>query len=103
MTIRPQTFYDIACDEPGCKITTAELGGDYSAWAAAGDAEEQWIDYDHQRVTLPDGTRQHYCDAHRKPECDNCDRSDGLLPDPDDADGLLCPACHPSTTTGAAS
>ena len=63
MSTHQVTYYEIHCDEPGCDLKTVDLGGDYSAWADAGAADEEWQSSDAQSLK---GDR-HYCEKHRKP------------------------------------
>jgi hypothetical protein len=40
MSVKTEDYYSIICDYPGCK-TTAQEGGDYSAWADVGAAIDE--------------------------------------------------------------
>ena len=95
MTLNAKTYYEVACDEPGCGITTGDLNGDFSAWSDHGQAVTDWEEHDGQ---VRDG--QYYCNRHRKPQCDECgklvvvcddsmckDCCDGLCGDPEHRGG----------------
>lgn len=69
MTVKSKPYYWVECDEPGCGVTTGDLG-DYSAWSDAGQAEDMWRDGDNQEI---DG--RHYCYDHRKPQCSGCGKA----------------------------
>lgn len=62
MSIVPKTFYAVECDEPGCSVTTADLG-DFAAWADAGSAETEWVEAGGELVDRNGGTR-HFCEEH---------------------------------------
>lgn len=68
MPIKEVTYHQVVCDAPDCKTTTADLG-DYSAWGDAGDAIDQWNDWD--GVVLDDGRA--FCEKHSAPYlCVDC-------------------------------
>lgn len=81
--INPATYYSVSCDEPGCGVTAHDLGSEFAAWADAGLAVDDWISIGCQET--PDG--KHYCEGHRKPQCDDCEV---LAPVNDDG---LCESC----------
>jgi len=86
MSIRTLTMYEVACDEDGCAVVTGTYG-DWSCWGDPGTAVEDWTERDDHQAF--DG--KHYCDEHRKPECDGCEKvTDDLR---QDAKGQWCPDC----------
>jgi len=84
MTLRPVTYFEVACDHEGCEVKTGDLA-DYSGWLGASHAVEDWEDSGGQTV----GDR-HYCPDHRVPECCECDATDGLVEGHVDGD-MYCP------------
>jgi late competence protein required for DNA uptake (superfamily II DNA/RNA helicase) len=89
MSTHAVTYYEIHCDEPGCDIKTADLGGDFSAWGDAGQADEEWQNSDAQSIYKTD---KHYCYRHLRPQCVECDNATDLELDEPDGD-LYCPVC----------
>jgi hypothetical protein len=66
MTIREVTYYQVACDEPGCGLDTETKGGEYTAWSDTDGAVEDWTGSDGQ--VLDDGRT--YCEKHWKDDDD---------------------------------
>lgn len=87
MSIREVTYYFIQCDHPDCTYKTGDTNSDYSAWSDRDGAETDWEYADLQSTA--DG--KHYCDAHRKPECADCDRTEGLIHDAEESGEWWCP------------
>lgn len=69
MTVKSEPYYWIECDDPGCGVKSADLG-DYSAWGDDSQALYEWSEWEGQET--PDG--KHYCERHRKPQCDECEQ-----------------------------
>jgi hypothetical protein len=70
MSVCKITYYQIMCDEPGCTVSTATLGGEYNytAWATPEVAEADWGNSEGFTI----GER-HYCLDHRTVhECAEC-------------------------------
>jgi len=68
MAIIEATYYEVQCDEPGCTVRTSELGGEFSAYSAASNALQDWIDGDQYH-----GTRGDFCEDHApRCEADDC-------------------------------
>ena len=84
MSVREVTYYQVVCDHPGCTVATGDDGGPHSAWSSRDDAVWDWTCGDHQTVD-----DRHYCEAHRVPECCECDATDSLV-EHDDGDHY-CP------------
>lgn len=85
MSIRTLTMYEVVCDEEGCDVATGTYG-DWSCWGDPATAVEDWTNGENQEVG-----GKHYCEDHRKPSCDGCDKvTDDLR---EDAKGRWCPAC----------
>ncbi|WP_127572744.1 hypothetical protein [Georgenia faecalis] len=94
MSVRPVTYFEVACDHDGCTTTTSDLGGDYSAWSEASCAREDWEES--EGVITADGTA--FCAEHRPPDCAGCEAVDNLTIG---ADGnLWCPDCAPELIEG---
>ena len=75
MTLRPLTFYEIACDWPECKIRTEDLSGEYAAWREPSSALDEWTASD----GLYDEKRdRHYCSEHATSVCQECFATDDL-------------------------
>lgn len=88
MSIREVTYYQVACDEPGCQVATDALGSEYSAWGDPGGAEEEWESYNGLAF---DGW--HFCGEHRLThECSWCSW-EGAGATPNDDGEFLCPSC----------
>jgi hypothetical protein len=91
MSIHEVTMYEIVCDEPGCKFSTSDVGGDYASWSEPGTAEDEWVDSDLQSIKVA-GVQMHFCDKHRRPVCVTCEETASLALDEPDGD-LYCPRC----------
>lgn len=96
MTVRPIPCYEVACDEPGCTITTGTYG-EYSGWGDVGVALDDWRDSDNQVAG-----DKHYCDHHRRPACVDCDTTVDVKEDEPGGD-LYCPSCMPHIAAVATS
>lgn len=95
MTIREVTYYQAACDEPGCPVDTDWFNNDYSAWGNKDAAADQWRDHD--GLVIDDG--RCFCEEHRAGhECDWCDWTGDGATRNEDAD-WLCPTCYGTETT----
>lgn len=69
MTMRELTYYQVMCDEPGCRFVG---GGAYSAWAEAEYAEDEWRDNDGQILASDPAHFRYYCEEHWRPVCAKC-------------------------------
>jgi hypothetical protein len=92
MSIKQVPYYQVECDEPGCDYSTFDTSSDYSAFGDQDGAQDDWGYGDHQ--STEDG--KHYCDSHRRPECADCGKTDGLIND--EASGEHWCAEHLETT-----
>lgn len=59
MSVKPVTYYDVACDEPDCKVDTG-YDGEYTAWSDEAGALEDWTNQD--GIILDDGRT--FCEKH---------------------------------------
>ncbi len=68
MSVRPIPSFEVACDEPGCGVTTGELG-EYTGWGDEGAALDDWRECD--GIALSDGRT--FCGRHASAHiCDEC-------------------------------
>ena len=63
MTLKAVTYYQVVCDELGCK---AQPDDEYSAWAQADYALEQAVE---ERGWSSDDEGHHWCPDHRPAPC----------------------------------
>lgn len=77
MSIREVTYYQVACDEPGCGLDTGSLGHDYSAWSDRDGAVDAWEEVGNG-VVFDDGRA--YCEEHRRSHtCEGCGENDVVV------------------------
>lgn len=72
MSVKEQPMYSIVCDHDGCEYDTFDCNGEFAGWADHGQARDDWVNGDLQVIVI-DGQEHHYCDAHRVPQCSECE------------------------------
>jgi hypothetical protein len=85
--IRPVTYYEVVCDEPGCGCSTADLGGEYAAFSDGGAAEDDWDN----SGSIKTESGEHYCEEHKAAyQCCECYDNTNLIATPR---GMVCKDC----------
>ena len=93
MSIKPVTYYMVECDEPGCKVDTAEANSEFSAFGDRAYAIEDWQYGDNQVIfSKSRDVKATYCYTHRRPECDGCGEVRPL--EADDSGDKFCQECR---------
>lgn len=70
MGMKTATTYAIGCDENGCHFNTSR---DENGSRTPNEAYIAWTSLSGQTVYTPGGLNQHYCPAHNKKVCHECE------------------------------